>query len=125
MITKMTVIPPLISQFFDSILLTYPARIGDDYTHLKEIFEFIEKKLAKKLAGTPNEKIKYDVLKKEFLDLYGQIKAKKENKEEIRENKTEEPFYFFKCTNRSNEELLRRLKYRSRQISYFFTRNEV
>ena len=114
MITTISILPPVISQAFDSKLLTNPARLRNDETDLWRIFEFIEKKLAKKLRGTPGEKIKYEALKQEFLNLYGQIKAKKENKEAVPENQTEEPFYFFMCVSRSDDEILTRLRYKSR-----------
>ena len=111
LITPISVLLPPISQYFSKELLSTPIFGDDNEKSLLYIFKYIEENLLKKLNKTPGKKVKCEELIKEFKEIYAQIRQKKDFKAKEK-NKTEMPFYFFKCARRSSEKLLRRLKYK-------------
>jgi len=67
----------------------------------------------KKYQKCPGKRKLFDRLSKKFEVMHERIKECKENGEAKTPNNTEGPFYWFKCSSRSREQLLFRLKYKA------------
>jgi len=102
---------PEIKKFFNcNLLLKKPLR--DNSETLLQIMEYIDKKLWKKLDRCPNKKKRCEKLKKEFLDLYEQIKNEEKKSKKETNNKTKGFFYSINLSSKSNGTIFRRLKYK-------------
>lgn len=98
---------------FDKDLLAKPyPTFSDNEGLLMQILTYVDSKLYKKLKNQCWKKKKCDELKEEFLELYGQIKAKKDVKTKKR-NSTERPFYRIEPISTNGKNLLRRLRRRT------------
>lgn len=114
MIITIENLPPQLIQNFSFGLSNTPIpKFNQDETDIWEIWLYIEKKLWPKLDKFPHIKKQCEVIKKEFLDTYERIKAKKENGQAKEKNKTQDPFYRLECSSRSNQEILFRLRQRA------------
>ena len=77
MITTILNVPPNILKRFDRNLLSQQIpKFCDDSERLLWIFQWIENKLSKKAMKHEGTRVKYERLKKQFLELYERAKAK-------------------------------------------------
>lgn len=106
---------PRIAQYFSSALLSLPMpKFKHDEEDILNILNYLKAELWKKLEKCPGKKVKCEKLYAEIMDMYERIKKKKENDQATPENITERPFYYFRCTRRSNTQILQGLIYRAR-----------
>jgi hypothetical protein len=108
-IQTITSLPPQITQHFDRNLLNYPCVLGDGSHTLWRIYQYILKKLKKKLKH-PNSISKFCEMEKQFLEIYAQIE-KKELEEEAK-NSIKKMFYRFPETKRNRPTLFGRIRYK-------------
>ena len=106
-----TNIPPSISQYFDSALLSHPITIGDNLSNLHKIFVEIQQ-LAIRYMKYPERWKEWKKVEKKFMVLYGRTKKKEEDAKTKTRNKTQEPFYFIRLPDRSLASLWSRLRRR-------------
>ena len=109
-----SILPPDMKQYFDRMLLAQPCP-GDYATDLWNIWKYVEANVWKKLEKTPGKKRKCEELKRQFMELYDQIKAQKENPKTKTKNKAEMPMYYIEFARRCDRHLFGRLKYRGRR----------
>ena len=110
MITTITNIPPLILQYYDRKLLSYPGKLSDDSSKLDHVYQYIKYKIDKKPVGN-----KVYQLEQEYLELYERIKAKEKDIEGKTEYHTQRPFYYFGRSNRKGQDIFKRLRYKKRR----------
>jgi hypothetical protein len=115
-LTTVSTLPPDLRQYFDRALLQRPLP-GDKDTDLWDIWKYIEAKVWKKLEKTPGKKKICEELKRQFMELYEQIKTQKENPKTETKNKAEMPMYYIGFARRSSRRLFGRLKYRARRLA--------
>lgn len=111
MITTILNVPPNILKRFDRNLLSQQIpKFCDDSERLLWIFQWIENKLSKKAMKHEGTRVKYERLKKQFLELYERAKAKEVEFEKKTGQSVCTPFNYFREANRRNPHLLRRLR---------------
>lgn len=112
-ITTISTLPPIITQYFNRLLLATPCPdFKDSSKDLLRVYEYIVKKLLKRAKNIPQRLALCEKLEKEFLDLYVQIKAKEEELKEKTDHITQEPFYRFRGVSRNSKKIFDRLKFK-------------
>lgn len=112
MIKTITVMPKPIHAYFDKNLLSMRVNLGDTLENLHKIYLGI-KIDSEKFRKYPQHYATWLALEKEYLELYVRTKAKEKIKGKQAQNKTKEPFYFIKMSNKSDENFFRRLRFKT------------
>jgi len=90
MITTTCLVPPLIRQFFNSILLSTPhPKLRDSSDCILEMLKTVDQ-LWYKLKNNPKRLARCEALKKEILHLYERAKVKEKEREGQTDHKTQE-----------------------------------
>lgn len=106
---------PDIKQYYDTnLLLRQMSKFSDDLETIMEMYRYIEKLMIKKIGRLHihnlNTLEKFQKIEQEFLEIYERQKTKEENSTEKAKNKTQEPFYSLRNSERCNKKLLHRLR---------------
>lgn len=118
MLTTTSALPPLITQYFSRMLLSFPApEFGNDEEDIRNILLYVFNKMWKKLAKCPGKKRECEKLYAEIMEMYERIQKKKEDGKATPENITERPCYYFACARRSDTAILQGLVYKARTFS--------
>lgn len=106
-----SILCPAIIGNFDKLLLSTPIpHFSDSCIDLFEMYEWITKKLKKKICKDPERLKKYIQLEKEFMDIYERAKVKEEKLEEEKVHFTQKPFYRFRCSEKDVQLLFDRFR---------------
>lgn len=109
----MNVLPPFIREYYSSKLLQTPhPKLREDSETLWYVWEYIEKKLWKKLDSLPIKKARCELLKQIFMELYERTKIKEKEREKDSRHPTQMPFYFIKRVGGQDEKAFISAKYR-------------
>lgn len=117
MIETNTVLPPLIKQYFHSILLSLPTpKFCDDDETLWKIYLLLKKQINKK-------RFNKDILlsmsyEKEFLEIYERIMEKKKEFEAKTGKEKWKPFYYITFADRRRQQIFDRLRRGSLEFSF-------
>lgn len=111
--THVEIVPPKIIQYFNSLLLSTPAKLRDDSQTLWMVYTYIKNKIMKKSKHDPKWVAKCQKLEQEFLELYERAKAKEKDAEGKTKNKTQEPFYRIISFDRGNRDVFKGLRRKS------------
>lgn len=94
MIDSASIVPPIIQQYYNRMLLCTPTLKFGDACHT---FEFMWKQALKlwyKLDANPKRKERCERLKQEILEIYERAKIKEKERESQKDHKTQEFGYF-------------------------------
>lgn len=112
-ITNISHEPPSMMQHFDSLLLSHPApKFRDSSDNFRNIFKWIARKHSKKAVKNKISNEKYIKFEMEYLELYGRIKKKEEEREAEKNHFTQGFGYCIRSTDKKNESIYRRLRYK-------------
>ena len=104
---------PEIIQYFNIKLLSRPAvKFCDDAERLWWIYEWIEKKLSKKAMKHEGTRLKYERLKKQFLELYERAKTKEDELEKSGKKQDFFAYIYIGDADRRHRELFKRIKWK-------------
>jgi len=120
MLTITSIIPPQITQYFDSKLLSTPVpNFNDSSQDLWLIYQYIKTKLLKKTKKYPQWEKECLALEKQFMELYERALAKEKEHTEKKTHYTQGSFYRFRSLNKTDDRIFTGLKYRSRRWSLY------
>lgn len=99
---------------FSKDLLSKTIKYWDDSSDLDRVYKNIKKYLEKKCQKDPRRKEKFDVLEKQYLEIYERIKAKEEKLKEEKGVNFQRSFYSIALSNRAFSKVFRRLRFKRR-----------
>ena len=113
MTTMVSARAPEIIQYFNIKLLSCPAvKFCDDSERLWWIFQWIENKLSKKAMKHEGTRLKYERLKKQFLELYERAKTKETELEKAGKKQDFFSYIDIGDADRRHRELFKRIKWK-------------
>lgn len=117
-VSSIVALPPLVRQYFDAQLLSAPMpKFGDDADSIWRAYSNIIERLEKKVAYNTITQARFNILKNEFLEIYGRTATKEKECKGQSGNATEGPFYYITVSSKRDREIFSRLKFRTRSSS--------
>lgn len=104
-------LPPVITQRFDSMLLSYPTPdLRDSCKTIGIMLKEVEK-LWKRIENNPAKKLRCEKLKQEIMELYERAKVKEKERQGQKNHKTQEFGYFIGLPKENDRDVYWRLRY--------------
>lgn len=113
-VKTISVLPPSIKEFFNICLLTKLGKLYDDCTDLELLYNYIKEKANKKLKNLPEKRRKFEVLEKQFLELYERAKIKEKECKEKGEDVGKGLFDYLKYSGRNYQGVYWEIRIRAR-----------
>lgn len=117
-VTTITTLPSLVLQSFNAQLLSNPMpKFYDDSETLLQIYTYILYKLYRRCLYSSQKIKQFELLEKQFLELYERAKAKEAKYEKENGQSFQRPFDFFIYTGRNNKGIFEKIRFKCKYLS--------
>lgn len=110
-----SVLPPLIDQYFNKNLLSIAVDLRFKKERLYEMYLYLKKECIRKgmnQSTSLKKRENWEKLLKTFEEIYGWIEKEEKNQEPEKKYTTQEPFYFITYYDRNKQNIFERLENR-------------